>query len=678
MPVLVVAVLAAWWLYFRNRDYDEWPAALFQGLRALRFLLIFLLLALLIKPIYEIVRAHYQKPILAMVMDNSASLGKDSASLAAFLVQWQETANRLSDLYEVRQYTFGDKLNEGSTPDFQERYTDFSSLLSGLNDRLYNRHVGAVVVASDGIYNRGMNPEFSPWKLDAPLHTVALGDTATKTDLAVSKVLHNNLVFLGNDFTLQAHINARKANGNRVSVTLLHGGQVLQQDEWEIRGQVDFADIAFTAPAENAGIQKYTVVVETLEGEENTQNNRYDFYVDVLDSRIRILILANAPHPDLHALNAAVSQNEQYEVELALASVFSGELSDYNLVILHNLPSTSEPLQQKIQAAVNADIPMWLVVGSQTDFAMLKPGFPWMGFRAARKGFSDLLPSGNDQFNLFALDAQGRSWSGFPPLYAPFADYNIAAQHQPLLVQRIGNVTTEMPLWTFISGQGAKYAVTVGEGLWQWRMHDYQRYGNQQFFDQLVSKTAQYLALRVNKDRFQVDAPKKVAENEQVLFRAEVYNESFELDNSPEVGLTVTDTSGKEYTFNFDRTGNGYRLETGSLQPGDYQWKAVVSLDGKAMANTGEFAVEPVRVEFETDVANHAMLANLAAVNNGEMYYPSQLGEMANTLENSDLTASKVYDQSESRPLVDWKWLFFILLALVSTEWFLRKRHGYY
>src|SRR5690606_20886723 len=109
-------------------------------------------------------------------------------------------------------------------------------------------------------------------------------------------------------------------------------------------------------------------------------------------------------------------------------------------------------------------------------------------------------------------------------------------------------------------------------------------------------------------------------ENEQIIFRAEVYNESYELDNSPEVALTITDTADKEYAFHFDRTSNDYKLETGSLAPGNYTWEARVSLNGELFTSNGQFAVEPVRVEFATNVANHRALSNLAEALEGSMY----------------------------------------------------------
>lgn len=80
-----------------------------------------------------------------------------------------------------------------------------------------------------------------------------------------------------------------------------------------------------------------------MDNEENTINNRKDIYVEVLDSKKKILILASAPHPDIAAFKSVIEQNKNYESEFATMDDMSKvkDISAYDMIILHNLPNNT-------------------------------------------------------------------------------------------------------------------------------------------------------------------------------------------------------------------------------------------------------------------------------------------------------------------------------------------------
>ncbi|MCH3020367.1 hypothetical protein K3W86_14785, partial [Listeria monocytogenes] len=66
--------------------------------------------------------------------------------------------DRLSDKYEVKAYNFGDSVGDGFNFENQGKLTDVSAFFQKIRDEYTNRNVGAIVLATDGIFNHGGNP----------------------------------------------------------------------------------------------------------------------------------------------------------------------------------------------------------------------------------------------------------------------------------------------------------------------------------------------------------------------------------------------------------------------------------------------------------------------------------------------------------------------------------------
>ena len=167
-------------------------------------------------------------------------------------------------------------------------------------------------------------------------------------------------------------------------------------------------------------------------------------------------------------------------------------------------------------------------------------------------------------------------------------------------------------------------------------------------------------------------------ENEAIDIDAELYNDSYQLVNDPEVNILITDANKKNFPYAFTRTSNAYYLNAGSLPPGEYSYKATTSFGGKAFLKTGKFSVMSLNVESMSTVANHGLLNNIAARHKGKMVYPNQLDQIEQLLAARDDMKTVVYTQKRYTDLVCLLPVLFLLLALLSAEWFIRKRNGSY
>ena len=94
--------------------------------------------------------------------------------------------------------------------------------------------------------------------------------------------------------------------------------------------------------------------------------------------------------------------------------------------------------------------------------------------------------------------------------------------------------------------------------------------------------------------------------------------------------------------------------------------------------SSGELSVTALKAEQIETVADHQLLYAMANASGGEMFYPTQFKEMAQKLLARDDIKTITYSHYKLRDLVDWKLIFFLLLGLLTIEWFLRKRAGGY
>jgi len=194
----------------------------------------------------------------------------------------------------------------------------------------------------------------------------------------------------------------------------------------------------------------------------------------------------------------------------------------------------------------------------------------------------------------------------------------------------------------------------------------------------LISKTVQYLALKEDKSRFRVNGKSDLRENDKVFFEGELYNKSYELVNDPDVEMTIRDAEGDEFPFSFTRTKSSYTLNAGSLPVGNYSYEANTTLDGERFIERGEFSISAIQLEATNTVADHKVLFDLSEQSGGAMIYADQLSKLETMIGGNENIVARTYSKTSLSDLIDIKALFFAILALLSLEWFLRKRNGAY
>jgi len=669
-------------LYFRDRKTSEFAPWVVRLLALLRGLSVFIIALLLIGPLLKTTQNRTEKPIIIVAQDNSTSvlLNADSTFYrTTYLESLEKLRLELGEKYEVHSFNFGGSVSEGDATNFSEARTDFSQLFEELDNRYANRNVGAVILASDGIYNRGADPVYSPLRIKAPFFAIALGDTAVKKDVVLAKVDHNRYAYLGNEYPVEITIEAAEFGGQNALVQIAGDKGILWEERISISSTSFRKTLLSTLKADTPGLNRLRISVQRLKGELSYANNTQDVFVEVLDGRQKVLILAAAPHPDVAALKRSISSNQNYEVEAEIVGKSEIIPDKYDLILLHQLPQTGSEGKAIVERVLVSDVPIFVIVGGKTDlnaFNTLGLGIRITSGRKTQNQVQPLLAKG---FSLFAVDEElRRMLSRYPPLNVPFGEFSTSGSAQSLFSQRIGNVETEQPLLLFNDISGRKLGILAGDGIWRWRMKDFQDNASHEVFDGMLSKMVQYLALKTDKSLFRVVSKNRYSEDEQVVFNCELYNETYEPLNEPEVTLTIRDEKRKEFTYTFNRTETAYRLNVGTFKAGNYAYIASGNHAGKVHESKGQFMVAALKLESVNTSADHSLLNRLATQAGGKVFYPKELGKLSATiLANEDLR-NVIYEETWFKEAIHLKWLFALILLLLSIEWFVRKRGGAY
>jgi hypothetical protein len=685
---LLLAVLYAGALYYREKRHEipewlRWILALSRGI------VVFLISFLLLSPLFKQLIRNTEPPLLVLAQDNSGSLvfQKDSTFMRDEYPQMlDEFKESLGDKFSVVSYTFGndfERLQPGEEFAGQLTYnnkrTNIAALVREIRDLYENRNLGAVIIGSDGINNTGMNPLYTLSQTTYPFYAIALGDTALQRDVVISNVRYNRVSYLNNKFPVEVTVTANRYNGSAARMVITRGDSTVASRNFTIDGSVWAESFRFLLEAKETGLQRYRIRVLPLQEEISTANNEKSIYVEVLDVRSKVLILANSPHPDVSALKEGIRSNINYEVEDLLINDLDKPLEAYSLVILHQLPSTKNSIETILGELTEKEIPYLVVVGEQTNIPRLNAMATGLQLTASGSELQEALPVADQGFTLFTLSDELLNTMGqLPPLIVPFGTYETGNAVETFLNQRIGTINTSRPLIFFSNDLDKKWGVVMGTGIWKWRIYSYAENGTHGAFNELVTKMVQYLSLREDRSRFRIVHERSFFDNEPVIFDAELYNESYELVNEPEVELEIKDENGNVFPFTMLKKGDSYTLNAGQFEPGRYTFTGSVVLFDDALSASGTFIVNELNIEMLNSTADHNLLFSIAERTGGSMVPPGQLEALADKLLASEELKPVVYVQNKFVPLIDLPWILALVFVLLALEWFARRRQGAY
>ncbi|MGB1248476.1 MAG: hypothetical protein ACPG4Z_06290 [Chitinophagales bacterium] len=670
-------------LYVKSTDFPEDVFGFKYGkigLAVFRFLSIAIISFLLLSPFIKSRFTDMVDPVIVFAHDNTESMkiGFSEEDSAQYIAAAGNLHEQLSAKYAIDYFYFDNTLAKGDTLDFKGKSTDLSAVLDEIAGLYHNRNVGAVILASDGIYNEGNNPIYTDFSF--PIYTIALGDTTVQKDLKIANIRNNKIAYLDDQVNVEIDVEAYQLNNGNYQLQVFKNGNTVSTQNFSINDDFVEQKSEVTITASTIGMQRYSVVVSEMDDEVTYDNNQRDFFIDVIDSRQKILLVANAPHPDIAALKKVIENNKNYELDVQYITKYNASLAEYNLVILHQIPSKDDGASNLLAQVKEENVPTFFIGGASSNFGTFNTAQNTITVTPSANNTDDAGVYFQSSFNLFNIsDETMLKMKRFPPLQVPFGSYETGVGAQEMLMQKIGAVETDFPILALQDNLGNKSATFIGEGLWRWRMYDYLDNGNHDAFDEVLGKTINYLALKADKRKFRVDIAKNIFyEGEMIEIQAELYNESYELVNKPDVSLTLTNQAEEEFPLALNKANNAYSLKTNSLPVGDYSYTAVTTYNGKNYTATGAFSIEEMQLEALQTQANHNLLYQLSEKTGGELFYPNRVQDLTDKILAREDIKPTLYESFKTRSIVNLFWIFLVIMGLLSVEWFARKFAGGY
>jgi hypothetical protein len=676
---LLIAGVIAFLLY---RGKHPWNKTWNYILTGLRFGLTFAILFLLLGPIVKQVRNIFEKPLFVILYDNSASL-KEAVGQAKLSQIQRDVSGFRAHLSEKEFEVVTSNLQgkQSDTVTFNATTTDLHTALRNLHHEFEGRNLSGVLLASDGIFNAGLSPLHGNYKF--PVYTLGIGDTSQRSDILIKNVAYNRIAYQGNKFPVRVELQSRNMADAPVTVTVLQNDKIVDKQTKRLENN-QLVTFDFQPVANEQGIQKLDIRVEQKAEEFNTRNNRSSIFVEVVEGKKKILVVASNPHPDIKPLREVIDQNSNYEFLLHIPGVKEEDLKkvkpeDVDLVIFHQAPDVRGKTNATFQQFLKSKASILLILGQLSDLRSLSQNNLPIRFDSPPREYDQVTPVTNASFSSFSLSPEAATiLTEYPPVSVHFGRMKIPLTATPLLFQRVGSVSTEKPLLAIDNQDGRKVGVMLGEGLWRWRLNEFDRTENTAAFDELFSKLIQYLSTSEDKQKFKsYPIQQDFSDTEPVVFESQVYNDIFEPVYGNKINIEITGVNGAKSSYNYVTSPGNTRYEIGGLKEGVYRYKSKTTINGKPEEVKGEFAVVTKQTELQNLTADFDLLRKLSANTGGKFYKAEQTEKMKADLGN--LEAKSVIHSEESYDnVVNLKWVFWLLLFLISVEWFARKFLGSY
>lgn len=690
-----LAGVLAWWSYGRSTPtVTGWRRTTLAGLR---FGALFLVLTLLLDPVWRRITESGEPPLLAILVDDSESLRLGPGPPAA---QIRAALDDLGNDDALRFYRFaseaepaGGRLIDDSLG-FRGERTDIAEALGRIDADFAGRNLRGVVLISDGRVTDGRNPAYLAERFSVPIWTAVAGDSLSDRDIRLTRAVTNEVAYVGSPLPIQAAIQATGFPDTTIPVTVSGQGGTVASGSVPSPSAGAEASLDLTVTPTAPGLVRYTVTAGPLAGEATTRNNRQTVAVRVLDDKRRVLVVASGPSPDVSALLAALNADASLDLTVrtqrAPGIFYEGPLpetlSSFDLLVLAGYPGrASDPgVASRLGEAVASGLPAAFVQTTQTDLARLGQVFGEVlpvAPAVARPGAVEvqLAPTaaGEGHPVLEGLGVEPARLGALPPLGASPTRWALQPNARVLATVRRGGAILDTPLLAVRGGE-VRTAALLGSGTWRWRTLPDDLDDLRGAYDALLGRLVRWTTaardrrpVRVRPDRA------RFGERDRVTFSGQVYGEDLSPIDDARLVLAVRGGDETE-RVTMRPLGNGrYVADLGVRPPGTYTFSAEATREGGVLGDdAGSFSVGQLAAEYRQPGADPGLMRQVATRSGGSVVGLDTLGSFVGGLRQSGVLADRpLVREDETQLLTLWP-LLALAVALLTVEWVWRKRLG--
>ena len=669
----------------------------------LRGLALVLLIFLLFEPLVTYFRGRARPPVVALLVDRSASMAVSSRAedrarvLRSILTN--PALSGLSHRAQVRAFAFADSLAElpfdslrtlplsGVGSDVAGAWTRAQKLLSTEN-------LAAVVLISDGAYNLGENPVRAAAASPVPIYAVGVGDTAGEADAAIAQITTNELTYGGSRVPVDIRVQARGLAGKSTVLRLLraNGSEIARQNV-SFQGEESETAVTLSFEATEAGDVRLVAALDSVPGESMLQNNRRSVIVRVLERKASVYLIAGGPSADLAILRQTLEADTTVEVVALVEAAGGGflygeatpsaaDLEKASLFVLCDFPTARSSLgliETVARASLEKRIPVLFQAGPHVSVSRLSELKSVLPLESPRQVLSEdvvLTRAAAGHPALTSATSLPAEWADLPPVYGGVGNFTVGGGGQVVVKlsrETLGIVEDEPGLVLWELG-GRRAAALLCWGTARWKL---QLAGNQTasaFYDQLMARLRGWLVAPAEEQRVKIRTSKRMYSSAEVVrFSAQVYGADLAPRDDATLDVRVTSGSRTESVAMRSR-GNG-RFE-GELMPwaaGEYRFAGSAQVNSDTLGGDhGLFAVEPFNVELLDPRARFDVLRQVAHVSGGGFAPAAHADTLLSRLKFEPRVVVTRHEVSLWRQAL----LIWIIIALLALEWTVRKRSG--
>ena len=651
-------------------QYKPWKSkTIFWVLTAMRTLSLCTLFVILYNPEISRNTTELIKPKLAVLVDNSASigfLGKDSLAQDFNAQLKNDTA--LNTKFDIEFFTFSNSTEQTDTLSFDGLQTNIGQVLLDTQE-LFRDEVAPIALITDGHQTVGASYSFLAKQLNQTVYPLVLGDTTQYRDLSIKQIHVNTYAFLDNTFPVEIFVHYNGTSKASTALEIYAENQLVFREKISLNTANNSVIVTPKLKADRVGIKRYTARLRPLEDEKILSNNSKPFALEIINQKLNIALISNLTHPDLGVFKSIIGTQKNYSIQRFTTDEFMNSPKDCAFVLLYEPDAHFSSVYTYIQ---KKNINSFTIGGTATDWAFLN-SIQTHYIHQQTGETEEYQAEFNTDFDAFALIPL--EFEDFPPLESAFGAIDISTPNEVLLYKSINGMTTKSPLLFAYNNENSRHAVLLGSGLWKWRLKAYQLNDSFKPFDVFFNIIFQYLSTQKKAKRLLVTHDPIFDGSNAIELFAQFFDENFQFNPNAQLEIEVnTPQFNQPLLFPLSLVGNTYNVDLSGLKPGNYNYK--LRTTDQLISTAGQFEILDFNIESQFLNANYNSLNLLAKETGGRVFLENQYDDLIDQLLKNPNYKSIQKINKKDVPLIDYKWLLLLLILSLATEWFIRKYYG--
>ncbi|MBI1995883.1 MAG: hypothetical protein HYS66_05390 [Deltaproteobacteria bacterium] len=619
---------------------------------------------------------------------------------------------RLSRDYDLRLFRFGTDLEpiDAASVAQLKAQAQGTRLLELLQSAAKDAGAqSAILLFSDGIANGDKKSLAGEPPLPVPIFAVGAGESEGFTDVRIAEVRAPQFAFRGREFKLDLTVHAAGLKGKTVPLYFNRGKNLITTRSVTI-------DADNFTPKE-IGTHSFSLDIPAQPGEQITRNNQKEFKVDVQRDKIRVLTLSGSPAWNYRFLRMAIKQDPLIElvsfvflrtptdsvdvpdnqlslIPFPIDDIFLEELKNFDVVFLDDFSHRAyfNPVYLDRVRDFVRDGGGLAMLGGVRSFdsggygeSALKEVLPveldGKGGYQSSGGIRPVLTASGKAHPITRLLPDPRTneeaWTKMPALNGLNQVRGVRGE---VLLTADGAAAGAPLLAIGRFGKGRTLAL-MSDDAWRWNFIAAGNRESPQNHLKLVRQMVRWLAQEPSFEQVQLRAIASARPGEKIAIKLRVLKDDFLPTSQASVQLRVIGPEGEPSLVlaSADAEEGEYTGEYTPTREGTYRVEAEAGLTGKPLGkDRTSFSVAYGYGEIDDGLPRMDLLKQLAATSQGEFFLLSDWNEKSLEKIAAKIESHAPAQISEQRQTRLWStlWPFSILLALLSVEWWMRRKWG--